>query len=155
MTRRTNERRMFLKPGPFVRALFLYLLAWAAGFEVTVLCAYVGGDHYHIVLYDPQGRVSCFAERLNGMVARVLNWRWGRVGAAFWDNSDLSLVRLVDADTIVRKAVYAAANPTQDGLLEDPSKWPGLWLTAKDLGKTLRVERPKIGFFTKRSKMPL
>jgi len=156
ITRRTSERRMFLKPGPAVTAMFLYLLAWAAGLHgVQVLCAYVGSTHYHLVVYDPNGRVSCFCERLNSMLARALNYRWQRVKAAFWDNQELNLVRLVDADAVIDKASYCAANPTQDGVLEAPSDWPGVWLTAADLGKTMTFKRPKTKFFGKRSKMPL
>jgi len=146
---------MLLKPGPMVRALFLYLLAWAAQpFDIMFLAAYVGGDHYHLIVYDPHGRVSCFVERLNGMAARILNWRWARWLAPFWDNRKVNLVRLVDADVALAKAAYVAANPTQDGLLWDPSKWPGVWLTAKDLGKDLVCKRPNIKFFGKKTKMP-
>lgn len=147
---------MFLKPGPAVTAMFLYLLAWASNlFGVRVLCAYVGSNHYHLVVYDPNGRVSCFAERLNSMVARALNYRWKRFKAAFWDNQRLNLVRLLDADVVVSKAVYCALNPTRDGLLKDPAQWPGVWLTARHLGRTFTFERPKTKFFGHRSKMPM
>jgi putative transposase len=155
MTRRTSERRMFLKPGPAVTHIFLYLLAWAATlFKIRLLAAYVGSNHFHLVVYDPNKVVSDFAEQLDGMVARVLNYHWKRVKAAFWNNQGLSLVKLVDADAIIDKAAYCAANPTQDGLIEDPADWPGVWLTAKDLGKMLTFTRPKSKFFGKRSKMP-
>jgi hypothetical protein len=106
----------------------------------------VGSNHYHLVVHDPRGRVSCFCERLNGMLGRVLNYRWRRVKAAFWDNQELSLVQLVDAEAIIDKATYCAANPTQDGLLENPADWPGVWLTAKDLGATFTFKRPKTKF---------
>lgn len=131
---------MFLKPGPAVTKAFVYVLGWAcARFGIRVLAAYVGSNHYHLVIYDPAGRASCFAERLNSKIARMLNYRWKRVRAAFWDNQELSLVRLVDVKAIIEAAAYCAANPTLDGLLKDASEWPGVWLTAKDLGRIIQA----------------
>jgi hypothetical protein len=58
------------------------------------------------------------------MLARCMNARWGR-WENLWAAEEVCITRLLDADTVIAKLVYTAANPVKDGLVERAHHWPG------------------------------
>src|SRR5688500_2790100 len=96
VTRRCTQRQFLLTPtnGRFVEA-FLYCLAYAASRSgVIVHAAVVMGNHYHLVVTDPDGVLPWFVECLNKLVAKSMNAMRGR-WENFWSTEQASYVRLL------------------------------------------------------------
>jgi REP element-mobilizing transposase RayT len=143
VTRRTSERRFFLRPDPEVDAIILYCLALAAyDFGILLHAFVVLSDHYHFILTDPRGVLPLFEHRFNLLVARALNARYGRF-ESFWAPGSYSAVRLTDPDAVLEKIAYALANPVAGGLVSRSAEWPGLISRPSDIGAPPRlVPRP-------------
>jgi REP element-mobilizing transposase RayT len=143
VTRRTSERRFFLRPDPEVDAIILYCLALAAHDYGILLHAFVVlSNHYHFILTDPRGVLPLFEHRFNLLVARALNARYGRF-ENFWAPGSYSAVRLTDPDAVLEKIAYALANPVAAGLVSRSEEWPGLTSQPSDIGAAPRmVPRP-------------
>ncbi len=129
MTRRCTQRRFLLTPtNPRFPEAFHYCLAYAARrSRVIVHAVVVMGNHYHLVVTDPDGVLPAFVECLNKLVAKVLNAMRGR-WENFWATEQASYVRLLDDRAIIDKIAYTLCNPVQAGLVARGADWPGLRL---------------------------
>ncbi|HZZ83107.1 MAG TPA: hypothetical protein VFE30_01115 [Anaeromyxobacteraceae bacterium] len=155
ITRRCSERRLFLRPSELTNAIFLYVLAVAAGIHnVRVHAFCVMSNHYHLVLTDPDGCLPAFMQYLDGLVARAVNASLGR-WEGFWSaDASYSAVAQGDSGDVVRKIAYTLANPSAAGLVRTGREWPGLWTAPKQLGRaTLTAPRPEV-FFNPEGAMP-
>ncbi len=151
VTRRTSERRAFLKPDPQVNQILLYglgvaqlrtpgLLLHAFTSEIT---------HHHSALTDSPGvsQLSTFFGELHGMTARALNAHFGR-GENFWskpgsyDNTEVH-----DVEGLEEQLLYLWSQSVKDGLVESPEAWPGVLFMPEDFGKTFVVRKPDEAFF--------
>jgi hypothetical protein len=120
-----------LRPDDEMNALFEYCLAVAAiEYGIVVILACVLSNHHHTVVFDPLGNISEFCAYLHRLVANATNALRGR-RENLWSSEALSLVRLVDADDVLAKLVYAATNPVKDGLVAKVEEWPGVKLSAR------------------------
>jgi len=155
VTRRTGERRFLLKPTPWMRAVFTYLLAWACSETgLKLVAAYCGSNHYHLILYDPLGRAPDFARLFNGMMTRVLNAERKQAHTSLWDNRKTHIVPIEDEEGLLDKLAYIAANPVQDGIVPRGDMWTGVRTRPMHLATTQERARPKARLFSKRSRMP-
>ena len=122
LTRRTAQRRFFLRPDPETNQIFLFCLAVAAerfGILIHAYCAL--SNHYHIVLTDPEGTLPAFAHWLNEYVAKCVHARLGRATLA---------CRLMPSAAAQRGAVFpspenastSARSPKRSG--HWPARWP-------------------------------
>ncbi|MFK7988997.1 MAG: transposase [Sandaracinaceae bacterium] len=147
ITRRTERRRFLLRPDALMTQLFTWLLCvMAARFEIEVHVAVVMSTHYHLVVTDPHGRVSKFAEGLNGLLSKAIKVLRRGVRGVVWEPGKLSIVALVTREAVVESIAYAIANPVAAGLVTDPAHWPGLTASVDELGtRVLEAKRP--GFF--------
>jgi putative transposase len=151
VTRRCTQRQFLLTPTnrKYVQA-FLYCLAYAADKTgVKIHAVVVMGNHYHLVVTDPDGVIPIFAEVLNKLVAKCLNAMRGR-WENFWASEPVSYVRLLDDDAIIRKIAYTLCNPVQEGLVAHGNEWPGVRLGRPG---TYPVCRPP-KFFREKGVMP-
>ena len=70
-------RQFLLKADKQTITLFLYALANAAASSgVKVIGFVVMSNHYHIIVFDPHGRIADFTHHLNTHLARSFNQRW-------------------------------------------------------------------------------
>ncbi len=147
LSRRCSERRFFLRPDRETNNAFIYCLALAARrARVDVLFVVAMSNHYHAGLHDPDGNFPICAEHFHALLARCQNAHLGRF-EAFWSSDPTSVVRLVDAEDVLDKMVYAYANPAAADLVETSDEWPGVnSLQASLDGGALRASRP-IHFF--------
>lgn len=154
VTRRTMERRFFLKPSARMRQLFTYLLTWAAQmFGLQIVVFYCGSTHYHLVVWDPRGRVPAFVQVFNGRLAKAVNFRWGREGVPVWDSQKASRLPILDTEKLWQLVVYTMAQAVQDGLVSNASEWPGSVTRPDQLGTVREVRRPG-GLFGRKTIMP-
>ncbi|MCC6621309.1 MAG: hypothetical protein IT385_08640 [Deltaproteobacteria bacterium] len=154
VTRRALGRQFFLKPEPWVRELFAYATARAAG--ETGVCV-IGGvcmsSHYHLVVFDPTGDLPRFVQLLNELVARAGNAEWGR-GDYFFESPGPHYLPLLTAESIEEMLVYALANPCEARLVARSRAWGGWQTRPEELGTAREVMRPAITFFSERSGSP-
>jgi putative transposase len=126
ITRRCSERRFFLRPDYETNNAFIYCLALAARrAKVDVLFVVAMSNHYHAGLHDPDGNFPVFAEHFHALLARCQNAHLGRF-ENFWSSEPTSVVRLVQAEDVLEKMVYAYANPAAADLVDTHEDWPGV-----------------------------
>lgn len=133
--------------------MFEYCLAEAAkkhGIDLIAWCAM--SNHYHAVIYDPDGRVPAFIERFHKMLAKVLSVHYRRF-ESIWSRDQTCLTRLVTMNDVFDKVVYVLSNPAAAHLVEDIAEWPGSssWGRMGHDAKT--VERPE-EYFRENGRMP-
>lgn len=151
VTRRCTQRQFLLTPTNrrFVEA-FHYCLAYAASRSgVIVHAVIVMGNHYHLVVTDPDAVLPCFVECLNKLVAKSFNAMRGR-WENLWASEQASYVRLLDDAAVIDKIAYTLCNPVQEGLVYRGADWPGLRLGRPG---RYRVRKPK-AFFRAHGPMP-
>src|SRR5512140_987851 len=126
ITRRCSERRFFLRPDDETNNAFIYCLILAAiRAQVEVLFVVAMSNHYHAGLHDPAGNFPIFCEYFHALLARCLNTYLGRF-ESFWSCERTSVVRLLEAQDVLDKMVYAYANPAAADLVETIEEWPGV-----------------------------
>ncbi|MDP9491312.1 MAG: transposase [Actinomycetota bacterium] len=84
------------------------------------------GNHYHLVLATPGGRISSALQQLHGWYSRSLNRRHGRSAHLFRAHF-FARELTSDADLLVA-CRYVAHNPVAAGLCDSPFSWP--WSSA-------------------------
>jgi hypothetical protein len=109
-------------------------------------------NHYHAVVYDPNGCVPAFIEHFHKMLAKTFNARWGR-RENFWSTEETCVTLLAQDEDVFDAVVYTLANPVAADLVEHASEWPGC--SSWDLmgAGTTEVTRPE-DFFSRRGVMP-
>ena len=148
ITRRTAGRQYLLTPDAESAGIWLYILAAASRRTgVLIHAAIIMSNHYHLEVTDVEGRLGEFMAEVHGQIARIFNVRLDRVGDPFWDGRKPAVQWIADRSCFVSQTVYIMANPTAAELVEDPGDWPGLIITADDIGKTLTIDRPKTPYF--------
>jgi putative transposase len=153
VTRRCTRREFLLRPDGTTNGIFGYCLADAArrtGVQIISWCAM--SNHYHAVIYDPQGRSPAFIEHFHKMVARSLNARWGR-RENFWSTEETCLTLLATDEDVLDAVVYTLTNPVTAGLVERASDWPGSSSWQLMGAGPVRMMRPE-DYFSPRGVMP-
>src|SRR5215204_3006848 len=154
ITRRCTQRQFLMRPDPETNNAFIYCLAEAATrFGIQVLFTAAMSNHHHTGIYDPMANYPAFLEHFHKLFAKCQNALRGR-WENFWASEQTSVVRLVDADDVIDKMVYALSNPVKDGLVSRARQWPGASsLSALEHGKSLTATRPR-HFFRDDGDMP-
>lgn len=153
ITRRVSQRMYLLRPSAEINQILEYCLAEAsARFNVKVIAFLVMSNHYHAIVYDPDGKLPAFLERFHKMVAKAVNAhhkRWENL----WSNEETCVTRLVTLDDVFDKVVYVLMNPVAAHLVDTVADWPGAssW-NLMGRGSKL-VKRPK-DYFKKTGVMP-
>jgi putative transposase len=154
ITRRCTQRQFLMRPDRETNNAFVYCLAVAAQrCGIRVIFTTAMSNHHHTGIEDPEGNYPAFLEHFHKLFAKCQNALRGR-WENFWSSEQTSVVRLVDADDIVDKMVYALTNPVKDKLVEKVHHWPGASsLDALMHGKPLVASRPR-HFFRDDGGMP-
>jgi putative transposase len=117
----TDARHLFLIPED--RTTFLDRLALVIErFDLGLVAYALLGNHYHVVLATPGGRVSSALQQLHCWYSRRHNRRHGRSAHLFRAHFFARELRS-DADLLVA-CCYVAHNPVAAGLCSDPFSWP-------------------------------
>ncbi|MBK9071094.1 MAG: hypothetical protein IPL79_08855 [Myxococcales bacterium] len=154
VTRRCTQRQFLLRPDDATNNAIVYCLAVAAqrtNIDVVFTCAM--SNHHHTIVHDHDGRLPEFMEHFHRLLAKCQNLRRRR-WENFWDSAKASAVRLLDADDIIAKIVYAATNPVKDFLVERAHQWPGVnGYRALVRDEPMTAKRPRY-FFNPNGEMP-
>lgn len=122
----------------------MYCLAVAAqetGIVIHAVC--VLSNHYHILLSDPDTRVSEFYGWVHKYVAKCVNASYGRF-ENLWSSEKVSVIKPESSNDILDKTVYTLSNPVKARLVASGEKWPGVWLYKRSHSQT--VTRPNVYF---------
>ncbi|MEM9696678.1 MAG: transposase, partial [Myxococcota bacterium] len=126
VTRRCTQRQVLLGPSEEMNDAVGYCLAESAErYGVEVIAVMVMSNHYHAVVWDPDGSVTRFYEHFHKMAAKVLNARFRRSENLWAGGRPTSLVELVEPADVLAKVVYALANPVASHLVTEVRHWPG------------------------------
>ena len=153
LSRRTSERRLFLRPDALVTQAFLYCLGYAAfTFGIDVHAFVALSNHIHLVVTDPNGVLPEFMHCLDLLVAKTVNAYRGR-WECMWAPGSYSAVRLETPEDVVAKIIYVLANPVKAGLTSHAKDWTGATSVRWKFGEMRTFERP-VGFFDVDGTMP-
>lgn len=142
LTRRTLQRRYFLRPDDFINRAVGFEIAKAAnrtGQKVHGVCAM--SNHLHIAVSDTTGDRSEFMQEAMSGIARSRNDDLGREGY-FWGAGQYGDTRMLDRNAIERKLLYIWLNPVRAGLVKKVEDWPGFQILPKHWGETIEIPCP-------------
>lgn len=153
ISRRCTQRQFLLRPDEKTIAIFYYCLGEAAArCNIHVVVWMAMSNHYHAVVYDPDGRLPEFLEHFHKMMARTLNALHKR-GENLWASGETSVTYLPSNEDIDNKVVYVLTNPVSAHLVERVTDWPGATSIHHLDGRRTKHSRPQI-FFRMKSAMP-
>lgn len=154
VVRRTHERRGLLRPEPWLKELFPYAIAVAQERTgVLVLAFEAMSNHIHLVVEDVEGRLPDFMKRLDEMVAKVVNAERKRRDT-LWEGAGAKWTVLLTPEAIEESVAYTILNCVDAGLVPQAKAWGGFVTHPEMFGRDQVVERPKLRYFSQRSKAP-
>lgn len=154
ITRRCTQRLFLMRPDAETNNAFVYCLAVAAQrYDVDVLFTIAMSNHHHTGIFDKHGNYPAFLEYFHKLFAKCQNALRGR-WENFWATEQTSVVRLVSAEDLLSKLVYALCNPVEANLVEKALEWPGVSsLRSMMTSRALFASRPDY-FFRQNGPMP-
>ena len=91
-------------------------------FELGCVAYCLMGNHYHLIVQTPDGRLSVALQQLNGGYSKHFNSVYGRSAHLFRNRF---LAQLIDSEPYLLAACsYVAHNPVRAGLCREPAEWP-------------------------------
>lgn len=113
-------------PNRFMRRLLNGVMARAQTlYPVTIVCYLFMGNHYHIIIAGDANRVSCFANYLDGEIAkRMMRLFPGRWGVKFWAGRFKEQF-LPSPEAVIEKIGYVFCNPLRARLVSKVHAYPG------------------------------
>jgi hypothetical protein len=143
-----------LRPDDETNNAFTYCLAVAAErYGIAILGACAMSNHHHTEIFDRLGNYPEFLEYFHKLLARSQNALRGR-WENFWSTEQVSAVRLVDREDVLRKLAYVVANPVLAHLVDTVAHWPGVnTFGALRSGREIAAHRPR-HFFRADGPMP-
>jgi putative transposase len=117
----SDSRHLFLTDED--RKCFLDRLSIVAErFELRLIAYTLLGNHYHLVAWIPDSRISTALQQLHGWYSNRLNRLRGRRAHLFRAHF---FAREVESDSdLLGTCAYLAFNPIEAGLAGDPFTWP-------------------------------
>jgi REP element-mobilizing transposase RayT len=154
VTQTTLMSLFLLVPGKVVNQVMEYCMARAAQACGILLHAIsVESNHYHMVVTDPEGRLSEFVQEFHRTAARCLMEYYRqkfpsmRLEGLWSAASAHSETLLVNAAGVLKELLYTFTNPVKDGLVRDYRQWPGFNTRPGDWKTGPRtVRRPEFYF---------
>ena len=108
-------------------------------------------NHWHAVVYDPEGKLPRFCAWVHLMVAKVTNAFRGR-WENMWAAEKYSAIPLHTLEDVIGEIAYTVLNPTEAGAVDHPDKWPGLLLSPHTGLETTHSAAKPNKFFRKKSR---
>ena len=91
-------------------------------YELACVAYCLMGNHYHLLIQTPDGRISAAMQELNGGYSRHFNRIHGRSAHLFRNRF---FARQVDDEAYLLTACrYLVHNPVRAGLCREPGEWP-------------------------------
>ncbi|MBK6697620.1 MAG: transposase [Myxococcales bacterium] len=157
ITRRATRRHFLFRPDEDGTSQRLYWYATAVvaeKFGIELHAVQVLSTHIHEVLTDTRGELPAFLRERNRLLANALKQHRGWPEEVF-QRAPANYVELLGVDALLKQIGYTLANCVEAGLVKHPGKWPGVTVSADDIGlHVVEVERPRVYFDPKNRKWP-
>jgi REP element-mobilizing transposase RayT len=143
-TRRTTQRRFFLRPDRKgeVNNIVGYCYALAAlTHNITIHALVVMSNHAHLIATDHDGNCSRFTQDAHSKIAQAMNARLKR-RESFFRTGKGGNTFLTDSESVVDAIFYTLMNPVEAGLVAQVDDWKGLKITPDDWGNPMTFTRP-------------
>ena len=154
VSRRTSHKRKLFDPGSEkIKEIFLYCFAFAVHQTGVELHAFsILPDGYFAVVSDPKAKLPKFMHLLNRNVAMAVNALRGTNENVF-ASGKYPADDMEDESEVVDAVVETMHSPVKMKHTRSLRRWNGLWSKAGNIGKKIKVKRPKT-YFSKNGKMP-
>ena len=140
------EHRFMLRPDPQMVALFFYLLGhFAAVHGIRIHAVVLMSTHYHLLFTDVRGCRGDFFRDFHAMLTKAVQV-YRNTDAPLFDKRQTSQVEMLTATACAEAMAYVILNPTDAGITEDSTQWPGLFSRVEDAGvrQVQRFDKPKM-----------
>ena len=149
ITRRTTRRHYLLRPDRDgkTQALYWYTTAvLARKFGIRLHAVQMMSTHVHEVLTDVRGNLPAFLRERNRAFANALKCHRGWPEEVF-QRAAANYVEIHGEAAVLRQIAYTLSNCVEAGLVRSPEDWPGVGVSARDIGvRVVRVTRPAVYF---------
>ncbi len=126
LTRRVRGQEFLLRPGPTTNNIVGYVLAvMQAKWNLSVIAVVAMSNHWHVVVWDPDGKVVEFQRDCHHFITEGLKANVGGVEPV-WSSGAPSRVECEQPEDVIHRVAYCMANPVEAGLVAYGSRWPGL-----------------------------
>ena len=116
------EHRFMLRPDRQMRELFFYLLQFYANvYGIRIHAVVLMSTHYHLLFTDVRGVRGDFFQAFHAMLAKAVQVYRGTKSVLF-DKRPTSQPDNVTATACVEAMAYIICNPTEAGIVEDPTE---------------------------------
>jgi putative transposase len=147
---------MLLRPdgdGGTQRIYWYVTAVLAAKFGIELHAVQVLSTHLHEVLTDVRGVLPAFLRERNRILANVLK-RHRDWPEEVFQRAPASCVELYGPAAILKQIGYTLANCVKAGLVNELKDWPGVTVTADEIGtRVVVVERPPMYFNPKKARL--
>ena len=138
LTRRVRGRTLLLRPSKRTNQIVGYVVAVISRRRnIQVHALKVMGNHWHVVLTDPDGAIVDFQRDCHQFIARGLNAHHDEVEAV-WSSHPTSRVECEAPSDLVGRIAYTMANAVEAGLVRYGKSWPGLRMAWPRKAKTFK-----------------
>lgn len=125
ITSRTVNSELWLKPTPEMTQTIGGIYArYQEKYKIEINALTVLSNHSHALVRAPDGNLSEFAENVQREISRRSNFINGRSGS-LW-GARYSAQRILTEEDLLEAFLYVTTNAVKHGLVDHPSKWPGL-----------------------------
>lgn len=157
LTRRTTNGLHLLRPDldQTLQTLYLYITAvLCSELDIMLHAVQMLSNHFHEVVTDTRGLLPTFLRERNRLFALGIqvhrNWK-----EPVFSRTTPSCIELLTKEAVLDKIGYTIANCVAAGLARSPEEWPGVTVTADDIGRTvIEVARPNFFFDPKNPRWP-
>lgn len=141
ITLRTRQARLMLRSSERTNEIIGGVVARYQELYGIKLHTYIFlGNHYHLVLSDPESNLWRFEQSVNREISRRLNWELRHEGS-IWGRRYDDQIAVEDEDAL-EALLYVTLNGVHHGLAYHPADWPGV-----NAHEQLRDGNPRIYSF--------
>lgn len=150
VTRRCTQRQFLLRPDEETNQIFEFSLAVAAErSNIKPITWKAMSNHYHAVVYDPDGRIPEFIQYHHKLTASLLNEKWKRYENV-WATEETCVTLLATEEDALEKIAYTLANAASANLVDSIAHWPGASSWRFLDGRPRIIRRPESPYFKKK-----
>lgn len=149
ISRRTTRRHFLLRPDAdgSIQTLYWYTTAvLAQKFGIRLHAVQMMSTHVHEVLTDVRGNLPAFLRERNRAFANALKCyrKWPE---EVFQRAAANCVAIHGETALLSQIAYTLTNCVEAGLVKSPEEWPGVSVSANDIGsRVVRAPRPKVYF---------
>ena len=117
-----NDRHPVFKSRAHYEKYLSFLEFYGIHYNIDIICYALMKWHVHLFLFDLDGKISQFMNRLHGQYAQYFNKLTNRVGHVFGERFNNKIVQVANYGFWLSR--YIHRQPVEAGLVKDPKDYP-------------------------------